>query len=523
VDGLVTVHGARFLAGVPHPTATAEAFAQYASRAAAVSRVLAGNSVRLLYAVTHDELDKDGDRDHCRECEAVYYDYTRNRTIRVRGNVGGAAGPQVEVDDTQPRPSPEEYDEAIELIRRSPVWGPILQAGQVQPYGPMPPMLESWDGEPVERTLFVGLASQERLFNKIVSVNLIRREVSSKPVTPRSSMAVQQVCGPTPDTVCHRIAKGTKGRVTIEWPAVDPVWRFEAIRPSDSSGGNGSGIELRNVSYRGKRVLKQAHVPILNVQYDDDLCGPYRDWMYDEWCFQAVGTDVPGAPGFRWCTEPPQTIFESGRDGGNFRGVALHEHPDGSLRMVTQLWAGWYRYIQEWRFYADGRLMPRFRFGGVSDSCVCHVHHHHAYWRLDFDIVNKVNRVQELVNGVWTPLKKEASRKRIAGAEPRWRVLHQKKEIGYEIIPGPDDGEGDEFSGDDQYAVLFRKNEVDDGRYQLREAPALINRFVTGQSLQRKDVVIWYAAHYHHDVGDDDEHLTEVGPTLSPINWPSSS
>ena len=49
--------------------------------------------------------------------------------------------------------------------------------------------------------------------------------------------------------------------------------------------------------------------------------GPYRDWLYEETCFQATGTDV--APGIRMCTAPPQTIFESGQDGGNFVGVAV--------------------------------------------------------------------------------------------------------------------------------------------------------------------------------------------------------
>ena len=49
--------------------------------------------------------------------------------------------------------------------------------------------------------------------------------------------------------------------------------------------------------YRGKRVLRRAHVPILNVKYDRDRCGPFRDWQYEEGKIEAQGTDV--APGFR--------------------------------------------------------------------------------------------------------------------------------------------------------------------------------------------------------------------------------
>jgi len=43
------------------------------------------------------------------------------------------------------------------------------------------------------------------------------------------------------------------------------LWRFLVVRPSVSSGASGSGVELRYIDYRGKRVLHQAHVPILNV------------------------------------------------------------------------------------------------------------------------------------------------------------------------------------------------------------------------------------------------------------------
>ena len=48
-----------------------------------------------------------------------------------------------------------------------------------------------------------------------------------------------------------------------------------------------------------KKVLRRANVPILNVKYDDDACGPYRDWQYQEGMIEANGNDV-GA-GFRLC------------------------------------------------------------------------------------------------------------------------------------------------------------------------------------------------------------------------------
>jgi hypothetical protein len=268
-------------------------------------------------------------------------------------------------------------------------------------------------------------------------------------------------------------------------------------------------------------VLKQAHVPILNVQYDGDACGPFRDWLFDETCFQAEGADVRGARGFRWCTEPPQTIFESGMDGGNFIGVAVYEAEDGSLALVSECWAGWYRYISEWRLYPDGRIRPLFRFGGTDSSCVCSVHHHHAYWRLDFDVMGKSNRIEERIDGAWTPINTETSRLRTPETETRWRVLHPKSEIGYEIVPGHHDDYGDAFSGDDQYVLRYRKTELDDGHREISKAKADLGKLLSKQeSLKKQDLVVWYAAHFRHQIDDEDEHHLTLGPTLVPFNWP---
>ena len=42
-------------------------------------------------------------------------------------------------------------------------------------------------------------------------------------------------------------------------------------------------------NYRGKRLPHRAHVPILNVRYKQDRCGPYRDWQNEEGKIQAHG------------------------------------------------------------------------------------------------------------------------------------------------------------------------------------------------------------------------------------------
>jgi hypothetical protein len=59
----------------------------------------------------------------------------------------------------------------------------------------------------------------------------------------------------------------------MSWPTANPVWQFCWVRPTGSSGSNGSGLEIREVYYNNHLVLKRGHVPILNVKYDPGGCG----------------------------------------------------------------------------------------------------------------------------------------------------------------------------------------------------------------------------------------------------------
>jgi len=139
-------------------------------------------------------------------------------------------------------------------------------------------------------------------------------------------------------------------------------------------------------------VLYRAHVPILNVLYDDNV--NYRDWQNAETVFQAVGQD-PVGPGWRLCTQPPRTILESGTDAGNFQGVALH-YQNGELRIVSEMVAGWYRYVSDWRMRDDGTIGARFGFAGTRNPRTCMRHQHHVYWRFDFDINGAANDALEV-------------------------------------------------------------------------------------------------------------------------------
>ena len=292
--------------------------------------------------------------------------------------------------------------------------------------------------------------------------------------------SVSRVCSRRGGARCEPPPGRDTGGAWCRWPVLDhdcirwvTLCKFLAIRPAASSGTNGSGIELRYVDYKGKRLLYQAHVPILNVEYGTDGqqigCGPtYRDWQNAETQFEANGTPV--APGFLLCPQPARTIIDSGSDQGNFVGVAIYV--DGpEVVLVSEMSAGWYRYITEWRFHVNGTIRPRFGFAGTENRCTCHLHTHHVYWRFDFDLrtaghntVEEYNDPPIIANQHWHTKQFEIRRQRDVGHQRKWRVRNTLSGETYEIVPGPSDGTPTTFGQGDLWVLRYHYGEIDDGQ-----------------------------------------------------------
>jgi hypothetical protein len=469
---------------------------------------------------------------------ATAYDYAENRVLELRGPLH-ALDPQVpgpvdvRVLGHQPLPSGEEFAAAVEIVRHERELRERLASGELSVYRPMPPFVEQQlpDGR-TERTLTVGLrATREGApFHEIVGVRMFDRRVI------RGDLAgvVRQrdrVCEPPPGQDPYIAPSGLSGQC---WVTVtsggQTLWRFLAIRPGVSSGTNGSGIELKYVDYRGKRVLYHGHVPILNVEYGADGqaigCGPtYRDWQNQETPFEANGTAV--APGFVLCPQPARTIIDNNTDAGNFAGVAIYV--DGSeVVLVSEMQAGWYRYISEWRLHANGTIRPRFGFAGTENPCTCDLHTHHAYWRLDFDIRTPGHNVVEefndppIVGGSnWHAKQFEIRRPRDAAHKRRWRVRNTMSGEAYEITPGAHDGSSTAYGVGDLWVLRYHPGELDDGQDFTTDpnlSRAHLERFMSPpESVSDTDVVVWYAGHYVHDAGVEVGH--RVGPDLIPRGW----
>ncbi len=315
----------------------------------------------------------------------------------------------------------------------------------------------------------------------------------------------------------------------IDWPADNPIWSFDYVRPSRSSGSDGSGLEILNAYYRGFLIFKRAHTPVLNVEYDPGGCGCYRDWSYSEAGFAATGIRPNGCFadadfGSVQTTCDINQAGGSGGDAGNFRGVAVEE-TDDELIVTTHMNAGWYRYRLKWHFYRDGRIWPEYSFSAATATCTDEAHRHHVYYRFDFDLLagqsgggeDQIYEVNPTTNAI-TRFTSETQR---TWGNPDdgvfWAVRDAGLRAGYKIIPSEADLElpVDAFSKLDMMAVRYDAGEFDDGSVGCAINP---NRpqLVSGESLVNQDVVLWYRSSALHGAGNPWE-CDVVGPTLVPF------
>jgi hypothetical protein len=513
----------------PSPQADLDAVAQ-AFQAGAAQRRAGARNLRVL-SVQEIDPEERGKSAAARAASAgrwraVSYDYSNQRTLVSEGRLGDTVPDREYADTRQVNPSPAEWDEARDLLSIHPEIGPRLNAGALIAYRPMPPIVTGEGGR--RRLVTVGLLPRlpgGDFPHEIVGVDLaggpVQRFAARAPATSAAGPAA--TCGAPLGANQSRSGRGLAGQYAITIRRGGTVyWTLTAVRPSASSGNLGSDVELRDVYYRGRKVLHRAHLPILNVKYDGDACGPYRDWQYDESYLLASGTNV--APGFRLASSQPETIIQSGNDRGNFLGTAVWTNGEETT-LTAELEAGWYRYISQWTFHTNGTIKPRFGFAAVQNNCVCNVHHHHAYWRLDFDIGGAGrNFVQRSTAAGWSVVPKESVAFRDTQLKTRWRVGNRDTGKRYEIRPGANDGTARgssdwPFPVGDLWFLRYRAEEIDD--HNLTKQAGL-NRFVQDQSIYGTDLVVWYASHFTHDQGAEQEaggadHI--VGPDLVPVNW----
>lgn len=221
------------------------------------------------------------------------YDPVSNTAREVTGRVAAPDTLAVHRTMFRPNPSDRELTQATDRLRQDPGFERYSGREAVVIYQPMPPLADRHldDGTSI-RQISLGIFDPEGSpTHQFVAVPLDDGPIQwDHPDLPGPSdrdceehLPVEIASLPVddgPDRVHVRVISGT-----------EELWRFDCVRPraSTPAAKKGSGVELQRVHYKGRLVLWQAHVPILNVHYDDGVT--YRDWQNGETRFEAVGVD----------------------------------------------------------------------------------------------------------------------------------------------------------------------------------------------------------------------------------------
>lgn len=523
-----------------------EAARQRVLKSSAVRNLLGATRYRLLDFNHEDRADSNKNSLPPTHFRAVFYDYTNDKTYVARGDYAGREGIAVaEADFTMDvSATNEEILDAFEVISRDPALGTAYKNRQIELFAPMPP-LSFINGE---RLVNIGVRDLATGIDRIIGVSFKNRKVVDYGDKAPPANITGSNCG-IPNSGQGASTSGTGTLAVTTSISQQTIWEMIVVRPSMSSGNpnEGSGIEVRDVKYKGKSVLKRGHAPILNVKYHPGGCGNFRDWQNAEGFFNApdAGSTEP-LPGYRQLADGQvaQTAVESGSDSGNFQGVAIYQQDVGlglELVLVTEMNAGWYRYIMEWRFAEDGTIRPRYGFGSVSNGCVCAARNHHVYWRFDFDIVTPENDVYKVERGrkFLSPITTETKMFRNYQTNRSILIQNSSGDEAYTLVPNITDEEAYNYEGStlqtygagDLWILRFAGSANSPGELDDPNSSnaANIDPWVNGEALGASDAVIWYGAHQFRN---DATSLTNfdrsglilngihtVGPDLRPVRW----
>jgi primary-amine oxidase len=318
------------------------------------------------------------------------------------------------------------------------------------------------------------------------------------------------------------------------------------------------GLVLTNVYFRGRKVLKYAGLAEIFTPYDQGEPRPLDfsqnglgeprmpivpgvDCSSGEWCkvFDARGREAGrGAV--------PMVMMHEERTGPNYLGQ-FGRVPGKTL----VLWSAGrfsggidgYTFVVRWKFRDDGTIIPEVGASGVPQhlrtgdtsstgafigltgarqKVFAPSHAHCFLYRLDFDIDGAENTVEEFnwerdpaarnlkANCSWTPLLKETGRPLKPESFRSWRVVNYRSRnaLGhprsYQLLPGSTGifrghpSETEKATQADLWVTRYKPREFPRSPTDPRPALVALPSYADGESVENKDVVLWYWLCFHH-------------------------
>lgn len=252
------------------------------------------------------------------------------------------------------------------------------------------------------------------------------------------------------------------------------------------------GLKLENVYFQGKKILQKASFPVMRVEYDNDVCGPYADILWSN-----VYVPIDLNPPYNSC------------NGGGFCARTYTQDGNEYMELGANARLGEYEIYQSYVFSPRG-FFDSYVF---SRGLQCETdHRHHAHWLFDFDIDGKTND-QILRNSGDLQTSEFNDRK---ANTSYWTIRDAETGLRVELDPGPYDGFADDFS---QWDVAARKwNRGEANGWQLGARGEIGDHYNNSESIDREDIVFWYISHLDHKSLEGSTKWHSSGPRIQVIN-----
>ncbi len=245
-------------------------------------------------------------------------------------------------------------------------------------------------------------------------------------------------------------------------------WSFDY-----SSNNNSSGLVLTNVTYEGKKILGKVSMPVMRVQYENDVCGPYADILSTGALRNpGNGAQIPACNNQAVCR---RTFAQNG---------------ENMLEVGANWQIGEYQIYQTYYFSENGYFDSRVYSRGLQ----CQIqHNHHGQWMFDFDIDGESN--DQIAKGAsdvqlteFNDLKTNTN---------YWTVQDKVTGSKVRLVPSASDGEPTNFAKWDLAGRAFVSSEV--GRWRNGARGEIGNLYNTpAQNIDGTDIVLWYVTHLPH-------------------------
>lgn len=270
----------------------------------------------------------------------------------------------------------------------------------------------------------------------------------------------------------------------VEWSG----WSFDY-----STNTNSSGLVLTNVDYNGDRIISKVSMPVVRVEYNNDVCGPYADILSSS----RLRAANQGAP-------------DSACDNQAVCQRTFTQGGEQKLEIGANWQIGEYQIYQTYYFSENGYIDSRVYSRGLQ----CQIsHRHHAQWMFDFDIDDEAN--DRILKGDGAVQAVEFNDLR--ADTPYWTIEDTASGNKVRLIPSSDDGSPDNFSQWDAAGRLFKSSEV--GRWTKGARGEIGDNWMSPpENINGQDLVMWYVSHLPHSASEGSSIWHASGPRVEVVS-----